>query len=134
MMLVEQKKAQVMILDVLIFIILIIIILSIETKIIISYKENIYFKETEIDIIKNDFLIDIYLLDCNYLGKINHQTKKCLANEIEIKNLEKIKPYFCEIKINNDQIYKKNGDIKNKHNRGIIYKNKFSILEVGFCE
>ncbi|MDD4049505.1 MAG: hypothetical protein PHX47_00680 [Candidatus ainarchaeum sp.] len=134
MMLVKQKKAQVMILDVLIFIILIIIILSIETKIIISYKEDISFKETEIEIIKNDFLIEIYLLDCNYLGKINTQTKKCMPNEIEIKNIEKINSYFCEIKIDDKKIFDRKEEIKNKYKRGIIYKNKFSVLEVGFCE
>jgi hypothetical protein len=134
MMLVKQKKAQVMILDVLIFILLIIIILSIETKIIISYKEDISFKETEIEIIKNDFLIEIYLLDCNYLGKINTQTKKCMPNEIEIKNIEKINSYFCEIKIDDKKIFDRKEEIKNKYKRGIIYKNKFSVLEVGFCE
>ncbi len=134
MMLVKQKKAQVMILDVLIFILLIIIILSIETKIIISYKEDISFKETEIEIIKNDFLIELYLLDCNYLGKINTQTKKCMPNEIEIKNIEKINSYFCEIKIDDKKIFDRKEEIKNKYKRGIIYKNKFSVLEVGFCE
>ena len=131
---VKQKKAQVMILDVLFFIIIILLILSIETKIIIDYKTNITTKEREIDLIKKDLLIDLYLLDCNYLGKIELTTKKCNLNEIEIKNLNKINDDFCNTKINNTEIYGARKESKITYKRGIIYKNKFSILEVSFCE
>jgi hypothetical protein len=122
-----------MILDVLFFIIIILLILSIETKIIIDYKTDITTKEKDFDLVKKDFLIDLYLLDCNYLGKIDLITKKCNLNEIEIKNLNKINENFCNIKINETEIYSKK-ESKNSYKRGVIYKNKFSVLEVGFCE
>lgn len=134
MIFVLKKKGFVIIVDVLLFVILILIILLIQTKIIINYNNDVQYFENKKNILLEDFFIDLYLLDCNYLGYFENNTKKCYSNKIEIKNLDCIdKNLFCKIKID-DQIIIDNKTVKNTHKRGVVYNNKFSILKVGFCE
>jgi len=128
------KKAQIIVLDTLIFIILIILVISLEIGILDSYKENLNYEESKIDLLKQDFLIDYYLLDCNYLGYFNNNTKKCYKNKIEIKNKDRIYNDFCKITIDDKEIIDRRQPITSTHKRGVVYKNKFSIMEVSFCE
>ncbi len=134
MIVVKEKKAQIMILDVFFFIIIIILIVSIQTDIIRGYKENISFYEKKISLLKKEYLIENELLSCNLLAHQDKNTKKCFKNIIEIKNKEKIPDYYCKIKINDTEIINLNKNITHSLKRGVIYKEQFSILEVSFCE
>ncbi len=132
----KSKKGQIIIIDILLFLIIILLIISIQTKIIRNYKENLSFQEKEINFLKEDFLIENYLLDCNYLGYLDKDTKKCYKNKIEIKNIDKIDySIFCKLKINENIIfYIENKNNKKIYKRAAVFEDKFTILEVEFCE
>ena len=133
-MIVKQSKAQIMILDALIFIIIILLVIIIQTNIIINYQNNNNYLEQKTNFLKNDYLIDTYILDCDFLGYFNTHTQKCTPNVIEIKNINKLPSDFCKISIDNKQILNKNKKIIETHTRGVVYNSTFSILEVAFCE
>jgi len=133
-MIVKKSKAQIMILDVLIFIIVVLLVIIIQTNLIINYQNNIKFTENKINFLKNDYLIDLYILDCNYWGKYDVQTNKCLKNTIELKNTNQIPKELCKINLNNKNIINKHQKIIETHTRGVVYNNTFSVLEVSFCE
>lgn len=128
------KKAQVMILDVLIFIIIILLVISIQITIIKNYKENISFQEKKIKLIEKEVLIDNYLLDCEALGYKDIQTNKCYLNKVSLINLKTVPDYFCKVKINENTLVDKKKEITTTHRRAVVYNNQFSIMEVSFCE
>lgn len=135
MMFVKKQKAQIILLDVIFFMILVLLIISIEIKVISVYKENIDFQEKNIEILKEEYFIELYLLDCNFLGYFNENTQKCYLNKIEVKNLDKIdKNLFCKITIGDVEILNKNEKIKNTYKRGVLHNKEFKVLEVSFCE
>jgi hypothetical protein len=80
-------------------------------------------------------ILDQVVSDSNYLAK---STQIVYKNNIDLKNLNKLKAYstIANLKIDNKIIYtnKKNKEINNCYNRGVVYNNKFSILEMCFYE
>jgi hypothetical protein len=134
-MMFANQKAQIMILDVLLFLIILLLIISIEIKIFNNYFQNITYQEKNIDLLEKEYYIENYVLDCNFLGYFDQKTNKCYKNIIEVKNIEKLSKEICSLYINEKEIINKNeNNITVIIKRGIIYKNKFSVLKVGFCE
>ncbi|MEI8364352.1 MAG: hypothetical protein WCF78_02760 [archaeon] len=127
------EKGQVMILDLLLLLIIVILIISIEEKTITNYKLNILNSEQDLNLLKESLIVEQLISDCNYLAILNTDTKVCYKNKIEIKNINNLPPIICKISIDGIK-YFDTGNIKNVHKRGIVYNNKFGLLEVGFCE
>lgn len=129
-----KPKAQIMILDVLLFLIILLLIISIEIKIFNNYFQDIKYQEKNISLLEKEYYVDSYVLDCNLLGHFDLKTKKCYKNIIELKNINLLSKEVCLLEINNKEIFKEREEIKIIIKRGVIYQNKFSILRVGFCE
>jgi len=128
-----NKKAQILVLDILMLLIIILLILSIEEKNINNYTLNIKHEIKNEKIIQEQLVLDKLISDCNYLAKQN-KTKVCYSNEIELKNINKIDRNICYLKIGLNTYLNTNKEKTNIYKRGIIYNNVFEIIEVGFCE
>jgi len=132
MMIVKSKKAQIMILDVLILFLIVLLIISLEVKNINSYKTEINNSEMEIKRLEQLINLETIITDSNYLAEYNNNTKKNYKNKIEIKNLNKLDG-VCYLSIDGIN-YLDSRNYTNTYTRGVIYNNNFEILEVGFCE
>ncbi|MDD3178031.1 MAG: hypothetical protein PHR26_00770 [Candidatus ainarchaeum sp.] len=128
-------KAQIMLMDILIFLIICLLIISIETQ---YLKENIIIKEKEyknLEELENILLIETMISDSNYLA-IQKENIDC-KNKIEIKNLDKLRKInnLKKIKISEKEIQINTIKCNYKtYTRAVIYNNKFEIIEVSFCE
>jgi len=130
----KQKKGQVMVLDILILFIIVIFIISIEEKNITNYSINIKNKNQEINTITQELIVDRIISDCNYLATSNQKTNVCYANNIAIKNLDNLDNNICYLAINSTKYYALEKQINQIYKRGVVYNNRFAIIEVGFCE
>ncbi len=134
MILAKKKKAQVMVLDVLVLFIVVLLIISIEEKNITNYSTNIKNKNNKLKILEQEQIVDMIISDCNYLAQLNNNTKICYSNIIEIKNLDQFPENICYLSANSKKYLQTEKYITNIYKRGVIYNNAFSIIEVGFCE
>ena len=134
---IKKQKAQVMILDILILLLIVLLIINIQISNIYDYKLNIKNKENKLDIIEQSIVVNKIINDTNYLAVYNKHTNQKEIQEIEIKNIEKIKELnnsICSVNLENKNLLTEHKNPENIITRGVIYNNKFKILEVGFCE
>lgn len=124
-----------MIMDILILIIIVLLIISLEIDYI---KENIDSKEKEyknLETLEEILKVESIISDSNYLAyEKNNVTYK---NKIEIKNIDNLKKInnLNNVKIKKEIININHKECKtNTYTRGVVYENKFEILEVSFCE
>jgi len=134
MILAKKKKAQVMVLDVLVLFIIVLLIISIEEKNITNYGTSIKNKNNKLKILEQELIVDKLISDCNYLAQLNNKTKICYSNIIDIKNITQLNKNICYLSVNSREYMQTEKEITNSYKRGVIYKNTFSIIEVGFCE
>jgi len=122
-----------MVLDLLLLFVIIILLISIEEKTITNYKQEIINKSEDLNILTESLIVDQLISDCNYFATIDTYTKICHKNKIEIKNINYLPSNICRITLNELE-YLNKGTVRNTHKRGVVYREKFGILEVGFCE
>jgi len=127
------EKGQVIVLDLLLLLMIVILIISIEEKTITNYKLDILNSEQDLNLLKESLIVEQLISDCNYLASLNTNTKVCYKNLIEIKNINNLPPNICKISVDGKK-YLDTGKVNNVHKRGVVYNNKFGVLEVGFCE
>jgi len=129
----NKERGQVIVLDLLLLLIIVILIISIEEKTINNYKLDIVNRNEDIDLLKESLIVEQLVSDCNLFAIANEHTKVCQRNSMEIKNINHIPLGICKITMDGLD-YLDRGVIENTHKRGIVYRGKFTILEVGFCE
>lgn|GEM_PF-1067176 len=133
------KKGQIMLADLLMLMIIVLLVINIEFEIIDKYKRSMINSEWSLKYLEQNLIAEQIISDCNYLSEYDSTTKLCYKNKISLTNKNNLKSIdvVCKVNIANNIIYSKDNTDKkiiNTFKRGVIYNNKFSIIEVSFCE
>lgn len=132
---INAKKAQIMLSDVLLFLGLALVILSLEGKMVERYVFDVQEINQITKLLEQEMFIENIILSCEQGLSIRDDfTKVCYKNKIKNKNINFLKDKVCEIKVDDEVFFKNLKTIKTTHTRGVVYEAEFRVLEVSFCD
>lgn len=134
-----NKKAQVMVIDVLFFSLCVIFIVYFELLFFESQALSVKENKEEITNLETLLFIDQMITDCNYLAYSKENYKSlCYSNILKLNILnfesELKENNICRIRLSKLPIYQKAGEIRQTLERGVVINENFEVLEFGFCK
>lgn len=134
-----NKKAQVMVIDVLFFSLCVIFIIYFELLFFESQALSVKENKEEITNLETLLFIDQMITDCNFLAYSKENYKSlCYSNILKLNILnfesELKKNNICRIRLSKLPIYQKAGEIRQTLERGVVINENFEVLEFGVCK
>lgn len=134
-----NKKAQVMVIDVLFFSLCVIFIIYFELLFFESQALSVKENKEEITNLETLLFIDQMITDCNYLAYSKENYKSlCYSNILKLNILnfesELKENNICRIRLSKLPIYQKAGEIRQTLERGVVINENFEVLEFGVCK
>jgi hypothetical protein len=134
-----NKKAQVMVIDVLFFSLCVIFIVYFELLFFESQALSVKENKEEITNLETLLFIDQMITDCNFLAYSKENYKSlCYSNILKLNILnfesELKKNNICRIRLSKLPIYQKAGEIRQTLERGVVINENFEVLEFGVCK
>jgi hypothetical protein len=134
-----NKKAQVMVIDVLFFSLCVIFIVYFELLFFESQALSVKENKEEITNLETLLFIDQMITDCNYLAYSKENYKSlCYSNILKLNILnfesELKENNICRIRLSKLPIYQKAGEIRQTLERGVVINENFEVLEFGVCK
>jgi hypothetical protein len=134
-----NKKAQVMVIDVLFFSLCVIFIIYFELLFFESQALSVKENKEEITNLETLLFIDQMITDCNYLAYSKETYKSlCYSNILKLNILnfesELKENNICRIRLSKLPIYQKAGEIRQTLERGVVINENFEVLEFGVCK
>ncbi len=127
----KNKKGQIFLYEIFVVLIVVFIIIFLEITTISNYITNIKTNKKSVKTLKEILLIEEFISNCDYLA--TKKTNICYRNNINFnKNIDYDQHNISKIFIDKE-IYTNNKNSR-CYKRGVIYKNKFKILEVCFYD
>jgi hypothetical protein len=134
-----NKKAQVMVIDVLFFSLCVIFIIYFELLFFESQALSVKENKEEITNLETLLFIDQMITDCNFLAYSKENYKSlCYSNILKLNILnfesELKENNICRIRLSKLPIYQKAGEIRQTLERGVVINENFEVLEFGVCK
>jgi len=133
-----NQKAQIIVLDVLLFSLCVVFVVYIEMLFIENLVQDKKEAKEEIENLEFLLFVDKLVSDCNYFARNswNHESL-CYENDLVV-DIGKIKKELeeqevCNIKISEQTIYETKKEMKRTITRGVVINGKFEILQVSKC-
>lgn len=133
-----NRRAQVMVVEVLLFSLCVIFIIYFELLFFESHSLLVKENKDEITSLENLLFIDKMITDCDYLAHSKKTYKSlCYSNVLELKILDfesELKANnVCRLRLSGLPIYQKTGEIRRTIERGVVVNGNFEVLEFAIC-